>query len=209
MNRQSTAVRLIGIAGPSCSGKTELARWLSVRLGARVLNLDHYYLDLSHLPLEVRAKTNFDEPHSVDHDAILEHARALASGVAIHAPHYSFEKHTRVPGDDLIVPGKCVILEGLFALYWQELRDLMTARLYVEAPEKVCLQRRLERDVRERGRTPESVCWQFETSVLPGARTFIYPCQDFADLSLLGTDPIDRSGERVLEFLSPFDLTTS
>lgn len=209
MNKQSTPVQLIGIAGPSCSGKTELARWLSNRLGARVLNLDHYYLDLSHLPLEIRAKTNFDEPHSVDHDAILEHARALASGQPIHAPHYSFEAHTRAPGDDLIVPGRCVILEGLFALYWQELRDLLAARLYVEAPEEVCLERRLDRDVRERGRTPESVRWQFETSVLPGARTFIYPCQDFADISLSGTDPIERSGARVLEFLIPLNLTTS
>lgn len=202
MNRQSQPVKLIGIAGPSGSGKTELARWLSCRTGARVLNLDHYYLDLSHLPMQVREKTNFDEPHVVDHDAILEHARTLASGQPIHAPHYSFETHSRTPGDDVIEPGTCVILEGLFALYWPELRDLLTLKLYVEAPERVCLERRLYRDVRERARTPESVKWQFETSVLPGARTFIYPCQDFADLSLSGTDPIERSGERVLEFLA-------
>ncbi|WP_321474557.1 uridine-cytidine kinase [uncultured Paludibaculum sp.] len=205
MSRQYQPVKLIGIAGPSGSGKSELARWLSVKTGARVLNLDHYYLNLSHLPLEVRAKTNFDEPHSVDHDAILEHARALAGGQAIRAPHYSFEAHTRAPGDDLIEPQSCVILEGLFTLYWQELRDLLAVKLYVDAPEPVCLARRLERDIRERGRTRESVEWQFATSVLPGARTFIYPCQDFADLSLSGIDPIDRSGERVLALLS--DLT--
>jgi len=194
--------RLIGIAGPSCSGKTELARWLSRKIGAPVLNLDHYYLDLAHLPLEVRAKTNFDEPHSVDHDAILEHASALHAGLSVHAPQYNFAAHTRAPGDEIIEPKETVILEGLFALYWPELRELLALKLFVHAPDEVCLERRLERDVRERGRTPESVRWQFETTVLPGARQFILPCRNFADLVLSGTDLIDHSGQRVLNLLA-------
>jgi uridine kinase len=184
---------LIGIAGPSCSGKSERARWLSQATGAPVLNLDHYYIDLAHLPLEVRAQTNFDEPLSVDHTAILDHARALRSGLPIHAPHYNFATHTRAPGDEVITPTQFVILEGLFALHWPELRQLLSLKLYVHAPDDVCLQRRLRRDVRDRGRTPESVLAQFHSTVLPGARDFIVPSQFHADLTLSGTDPITRS----------------
>ena len=190
--------RLIGIAGPSCAGKTELARWLSAETGAPVLNLDHYYVDLSHLPLELRARTNFDEPASVDHDAIIEHARLLVAGLPVHAPLYDFATHSRRLGDEVIEPRDCVILEGLFALYWPELRDLLSLKLFVIAPDEVCLARRLERDVRERGRTPESVRLQFETTVLPGARQFILPCQEDADMVLSGMDPLDESVRRAL-----------
>lgn len=191
--------RLVGIAGPSCSGKTELARWLSRATGAPVLNLDHYYIDLAHLPLELRAKTNFDEPASVDHDAILADAARLRAGHPIHAPQYDFATHSRAPGDEVIPPAPIVILEGLFALYWPELRDLLALKLFVEAPGDVCFQRRLARDVVERGRTPESVRWQFETTVLPGARQFILPCRDHADLVLSGIEPLEGSCRKALE----------
>lgn len=197
----SPGSRLVGIAGPSCSGKTELARWLSQATGAPVLNLDHYYIDLAHLPLEVRARTNFDEPGSVDRDAILADAAALRLGRAIHAPQYNFATHSRTPGDEIITPGPLVILEGLFALYWPELRELLALKLFVEAPGEVCLARRLARDVVERGRTPESVRWQFETTVQPGARQFILPSQAHADLVLSGTEPLKGSCRKALEAL--------
>ncbi len=196
--------QLIGIAGPSCSGKTELARWLSRATGAQVLNLDHYYIDLAHLPLEIRAKTNFDEPHSVDHDAILEHARTLRSGQSIHAPQYNFATHTRAPGDEVIEPGRLVILEGLFALYWAELRDLFALKIYVHAPDEVCFQRRLFRDTRERGRTEASVREQYAATVRPGVVDFIAPCKAHADLVLSGTDPIDASCNTALAAIQGF-----
>ena len=193
--------KLIGIAGPSCAGKSELARWLSAHTGAPVLNLDHYYIDLSHLPLEVRARTNFDEAHSVDRDAIVEDARALAGGEAVHAPHYDFSTHTRAPGDDVIVPGPWVILEGLFTLWWPELRELLDVKLFVEAPNEVCLDRRIERDVRERGRTRESVIEQYARTVCPGAFQFIYPTKFHADLVLSGVDRLEHSGAKVLNYM--------
>jgi uridine kinase len=170
-------------------------------MGAPVLNLDHYYIDLSHLPLGVRARTNFDEPHSVDHDAILRDARDLAGGVAVHAPHYDFATHTRAPGDDLIEPGPWVILEGLFTLYWPELRELFAVKLFVEAPSEVCLDRRIERDVRERGRTRESVIEQYARTVCPGAFQFIEPAKFHADLVLSGVDSLDHSGTKILNYI--------
>jgi uridine kinase len=195
--------RLAGIAGPSCSGKTELAFWLQRQTGAPVLNLDHYYRNLDHLPLEVRAATNFDEPASVDHDEILRDALQLSTGRSIHAPEYDFSRHTRTKGETVIEPGSLVILEGLFALYWPELRDLLHIKLFVSAPDEVCFERRLARDVRERGRTPESVRAQFESTVRPMAHLHILPCAAHADLVLSGTDPTDVSGQKVLPLLAP------
>jgi uridine kinase len=193
--------RLIGIAGPSCSGKTELARWLSRRTGAQILNLDHYYKDLAHLPLEVRARTNFDEPASVDSEQIFADAGELKAGRPVHAPLYDFATHSRAPGDEIIEPGELVILEGLFALYWPELRAMLDVKLFMGAPDEVCFERRLRRDTVERGRTAESVKWQFEETVKPMAHLHILPTAEYADLVLSGTDPIEVSGERVMSRL--------
>lgn len=190
---------LVGIAGPSCSGKTELAFWLSHRTGAPILNLDHYYRALSDLPFEERARVNFDEPAALDHEEILRDARALAAGGAISAPRYDYSIHTRVEGGQLIEAAPVVILEGLFALYWAELRALYQLRIFVDAEDELCLARRLRRDVQERGRTPESVREQFDATVRPMASTHILPTREFADLIVNGAAPLDQTGPPVLD----------
>jgi uridine kinase len=194
---------LIGIAGPSCAGKSELARWLSSRLDAPVLNLDHYYVDMAELPIEERARRNFDEPAALEHTLIVNHALALAAGEAIVAPQYDFATHTRKSGEARMTPGRFVILEGLFALYWPEVRACMQTKLFVTAPDEVCFARRLARDVEQRGRTAESVRWQFESTVKPMAHLHILPTEANADLVLLGTEPIDELGARVLDLVRP------
>lgn len=193
--------RLIGIAGPSCAGKTELARWLAARLPAPVLNLDHYYIDLAHLPLQERARTNFDEPASVDHNAIFAHAAALLRGEPVRAPRYDFATHARAPGEEVITPAGLVVLEGLFALYWEKLRARYWLKLFVDAPDALCLARRLERDVRERGRSRESVVAQFAATVKPGADRFIRPTSAFADLVLSGEEELGVRGPKALELI--------
>jgi uridine kinase len=189
---------LIGIAGPSCAGKTELARWLAARLCAPVLNLDHYYVDMADLPLEERARRNFDEPAALEHELIAAHACALAAGRPVAAPRYDFATHARVAGETLVIPRRFAILEGLFALYWPEVRASMATKLFVIAPDEICFARRLARDVHERGRTPESVRWQYEGTVQPMARLHVLPTQAHADLVLCGTEPIDELGARAL-----------
>jgi len=196
--RAGVASHLIGIAGPSCAGKSELASWLAARLDAPVLNLDHYYFDMPDLTLEERARRNFDEPAALEHTLILEHARRLASGEAIRAPRYDFSTHSRTHSEELIIPGNYAILEGLFALQWPEVRAFFKTKLFVSASDEVCFERRLARDVIERGRTPESVQWQFETTVKPMAHLHVLPTQAYADLVLVGTAPIDSLGAQAL-----------
>jgi uridine kinase len=193
--------RLIGIAGASCSGKTELARWLGARLGAPILNLDHYYNDLPDLPFEVRARQNFDEPAALDSPLILQHARALSRGQSICAPQYDFATHRRAPAREIVTPARFVILEGLFALYWPELRSLLDLSVYVDTPDEVCLERRLARDTVERGRTRESVLEQYAATVRPMAFLHVRPSAAHARVQVSGTDPLESIGARVLQEL--------
>jgi uridine kinase len=184
---------LIGIAGPSCAGKTELARRLADLLDAPIVALDSYYYSLGHLPLEQRARSNFDVPDLLDAALLARHVGQLARGEEIHVPVYDFARHTRTTGVRVVRPTRYVLIEGLFALHWEAVRERLGVKLYVGAPEDVCLKRRIERDVRERGRTPESVIEQCRTTVEPMARRYILPTAAFASLVLDGEARIEES----------------
>ncbi len=196
---QSLPPCLIGIAGPSCAGKSELAGRLASVLGAPILPLDCYYRDLSHLSPEQRAAVNFDVPEALDEELLARDVALLASGASVERPLYDFTRHVRLPQREPLRPGRFLIIEGLFALYWEAVRERLSLKLFVDAPDAVCFQRRLERDVRERGRTPESVRRQYEQSVRPMAERYILPTRRFADLVLAGTDPPERWLAAVLE----------
>lgn len=201
------STRIIGIAGSSGSGKSELSRRLSTATGAPVVSLDSYYRDLTHLPLEVRAQTNFDEPASLDDALLLAQCTALANGQAIDVPHYDFACHTRVAGIQTIQPGDIVIIEGLFTLYWNDLRHLLHASVYVDLEDETCYARRLARDIRERGRTPESVKHQYFTTVRPMAEQFIWPTRRHADLIIRGDAQLDESVATILSFVKSRPLS--
>jgi uridine kinase len=190
---------LIGIAGPSGAGKSFLAQHLSQRLQAPVLALDHYYRDLSHLVLEERACSNFDDPSALEHELLIAHVAHLREGRAVEIPTYDFSIHTRTGVTQPFQPAPFVIVEGLFALHWPELRSLMGTRVFVDMTDDVCLQRRRDRDVRERGRTPESVVEQFRATVAPMAELYVRPTQVHAHVLVFGAIPIEEEVERVLE----------
>lgn len=190
---------LIGIAGPSGAGKSYLARHVAERLGAPILALDHYYRDLSHLSFMDREQTNFDEPAALEHDLLIAHVRELHTGKSIEVPTYDFSIHTRTDETRLFQSAPFVILEGLFTLHWPELRHYLGTRVYVDMKNKVCLKRRCERDVRERGRTRESVVEQFRTTVAPMAERYVKPTRTHADVVVYGAMPIAEEVERVLE----------
>ena len=193
---------VIGIAGCSGSGKTTLARELATQLEATFFPLDLYYRDLSQFPLDSRHKRNFDHPDSLESELIIEHVRALAKGETIQRPVYDFKTHSRVAGCfDTIVPKAVVIVEGILALHFAELLPLYDFSIYVNAPNEICLKRRIYRDMIERGRTEQSVREQFEATARPMADLYVVPSAANASVTVEGTDSLDWSIEQILQRL--------
>jgi uridine kinase len=191
----------IGVAGPSCAGKSYLAQHLAKKLDAALFHLDAYYRELNHLSLVQRAHYNFDAPAALDSELLLKHARQLHSGETIARPVYDFTTHSRTPETLELAPRPFVIVEGLFALYWENLRKLIGTKVFVDLGEEICLERRIERDIRERGRTRESVLEQYHTTVAPMARQYVYPARGHADIVVTGDDDIGREVEAVLRLV--------
>jgi uridine kinase len=189
---------LIGVAGPSGAGKTYLATQLAAALQGSVLALDRYYRDLSHLPLEERARVNFDAPEALDHGLIVEQVARLRNNETVHLPVYDFASHTRTRRTEVLRPWHVVIVEGLFTLHWPSLRELLGTKVFVDMNDEVCLMRRQARDVRERGRTPESVVEQYAAIVAPMAQRYVRPGIVFADVVVSGTESVDDGVSRVL-----------
>ncbi len=198
---------VLGIAGCSGSGKTTLARELTMQLDATLFPLDLYYRDLSHFPLDTRDKRNFDHPDSLESELIIEHVRALASAEPIKRPIYDFATHSRVADrSETITPTLVVIVEGILALHYPELVPLYHFSIYVNAPNEVCLNRRIYRDMRERGRTEASVRAQFEATAKPMADLYVLPSQSLATMTVEGTDSLDWSIEQILQRLRQLSL---
>jgi len=193
---------VIGIGGCSGSGKTTLARELATQLDATLFPLDLYYRDLSQFPLDSRHKQNFDHPDSLESELIIEHVRALAAGKPIQRPVYDFKRHSRVADAfDQVVPAAVIIVEGILALHYDELVSLYDFSIYVNAPNEICLKRRIYRDMLERGRTEESVREQFEATAKPMAEKYVLPSAARATVTVEGTDALDWSIEQVLRKL--------
>jgi uridine kinase len=190
---------VVGIAGCSGSGKTTLAAELATQLEATLFPLDLYYRDLSQFPLDSRHKRNFDHPDSLESELIIEHVRGLANGEAIQRPVYDFKTHSRVPGAyETVTPARVVIVEGILALHYAELAPMYHFSIYVNAPHDVCLARRIHRDMRDRGRTEQSVREQFHATARPMADLYVVPSAARASVTVEGTDSLDWSVEQIL-----------
>jgi len=193
---------VLGIAGCSGSGKTTLAKELACQLDATLFPLDLYYRDLSQFPLDTRHKKNFDHPDSLESELIIEHVRGLSEGKTIQRPVYDFSRHSRVLGKfDPIAPAHYVVVEGILALHFRELLPFYHFSIYVDAPNQICLNRRIYRDMRERGRTEESVRAQFEATAKPMAEKYVLPSQKDATLTVSGCEALDWSVEQILHEL--------
>lgn len=153
--------------------------------------MDAYYRDCSDLEPHRRAALNFDSPDAIDQPLLLQHALDLTQGRAVKRPVYRFDSHTRCDESIRLEPGSHLIVEGLFALFWPQIRRLYDLAIFVEAPDGVCLQRRVERDSTERGRTPEAVIKQYRRYTRPMYRHYVEPTRAAADLQLDGTHPVE------------------
>ena len=190
---------VVGIAGCSGSGKTTLANELARLMRGLRFHLDDYYLDLSDIPLAERVEKNFDDPALIEIPLLAEHVAALARGESIERPIYDFGTYTRVRGrTQHVSAGPFLIVEGNFALHYPELSPYYHLRVYIDAPEELCFERRLKRDIEERGRTPESVRHQYEYRVRPSSVAYVRPSAAHADLIVDGTGALDWKVERVM-----------
>lgn len=176
---------ILGISGPSASGKSLLANTIVNELGSDqvvVISEDAYYKDNSHLSFSEREKINYDHPEAFDHALLCEHLRELQQGRSVDIPIYSHSKHLRLPETRQIGKHAIIVLEGIMLFNHKTLRDLMDIRIFMSTPLDICLTRRLKRDVVERHRSFESVVHQYETTVRPMYLQFIEPSSRYADI---------------------------
>lgn len=176
---------LIGICGGTGSGKSTVAREIFDSLHEKniaIIEQDAYYRDQSHLEMEERVKTNYDHPLAFDTDLLIEHLSMLMEGKGIDKPIYDFSQHTRSKETVRIEPKDIIILEGIMILEDERLRELMDIKIFVDTDADVRIIRRITRDIKERGRTLESVIDQYLTTVKPAHEQFVEPTKKYANI---------------------------
>lgn len=193
---------LIGICGASGSGKTTLAQELVRDLNTQclVLNQDAYYIDHPEMSFEQRALLNYDEPAIFDHDLLLKDVIALMDGQPIPRRAYDFSQHRRADTTEWLYPVRVLILEGIHTFYDRRLFERMFLRLYINVEADICLLRRINRDLKERGRTIDSVCSQYLSTVKPMYDKYIRNYGALADVI------VTRGGKnaRIVEILAGY-----
>lgn len=175
---------IIGVAGGSGSGKTYFARELQQLFGDDVCSIiyqDNYYIDQSKKFDGDGGSVNFDHPNSLDFDLLAEGLRLLKSGLKINIPIYDFVTHSRKKETLLAEPKKIIIVDGILILQSKCVREELDEAVFFDTPESLRFERRLNRDVHERGRTVEGVRKQFELQVRPMHNEFVEPSKQFAE----------------------------
>jgi uridine kinase len=176
---------VIGIAGGTGSGKTTVAEAIVRRIGPERIALiqqDSYYKDQSHLPMEERVRINYDHPDSIDTALLIRHLQELIAGRPVEVPIYDFTTYTRTPHTRRVEPRPVILVEGILVFVEKALRDLFDIKIYVDADPDIRFIRRLQRDLAERGRTPESVIQQYLSTVRPMHLEFVEPSKRYADI---------------------------
>ena len=175
---------IIGIAGGTGSGKSTLAENIEKEFKHNItmLSHDYYYKSNAELPLEERKKLNYDHPDAFETNLLIEHLTKLKNGETIERPSYSFVNHLREDETYKVIPKKVIIVEGILLFENKTLRDMMDIKIFVDADADIRFIRRLVRDVKERGRTLESVIEQYCTTVKPMHEQFVEPSKKYANI---------------------------
>jgi uridine kinase len=194
---------LIGVAGGSGSGKTTFVRDLAARLGPDrvvVVQQDFYYIDRSH-QFKGDGSLNFDHPNSLDWPLMASHLRDLRDGKAVEMPIYDFATHSRKKETVRVQPKPVILVDGILIFCPKEIVDLLDLKIFIETSESVRFERRLKRDVTERGRTPEGVREQYITTVKPMHDEFVEPSKALADKIISGERPF---GDEIKQIISRY-----
>ena len=155
---------IIGITGGTGSGKSTVSKEIFKLIPEKkiaVIEQDSYYKDQSHLTFEERTKTNYDHPMAFDNELLIKHLKDLLDNKPIEKPIYDFEKHTRKKETITVEPKDIIILEGILILFEEEIRNLLDIKIFVDTDSDVRVIRRILRDIKERGRTFDSVIFQY------------------------------------------------
>lgn len=201
-------ITIIGIAGASGAGKSSLAHAMVSRLQKRygedqvvLLHEDAYYRSRDDLTFEQRERINYDHPDALEHSLMLEHLDALRQGQIVKIPQYDYAIHNRLPNTLPLTPPRLLVVEGILVLHDVEIRSRLDLRLFVDVPLDVCLGRRIERDVNQRGRTVDSVLEQFRNTVRPMYFQYIEPTRQQADLIVPGGGENEKALEVLISHL--------
>jgi uridine kinase len=194
-------VKIIGISGGSGSGKTTIVRQIAEVVPDFVcIAQDSYYRSAEFMDNQHITAFNFDHPSAFDTELMVEHLRALKRGESIRVPVYDFVHHRRSPETVEVPPRRLVLFEGIMVFVDPRVRELLDLKLYVDTPDDIRFIRRLQRDIKERGRTLESVIRQYLEVVRPGHLEFIEPTKAYADLII----PEGGNNEKALQVLASF-----
>lgn len=206
-------VMFIGIAGGTGSGKTTLTERLKRHFGEDITVIHHdSYYKRQDLPFEERCKQNYDHPDAFDTPMLVEHLRALRAGKSVRCPIYSYTEHQRTDKTEPVRPSKVVIVEGILIFYHSVLRQMLDIKIYVDTDADVRILRRALRDVRNRGRTLESVITQYLATVKPMHEQFVEPSRKYADIIVLeggrNLVALDMIMQRIENHIAATDLPT-
>ena len=199
-------IKIIGVAGPSGSGKTTIAEDIHNHYGSEhcvTISSDNYYKDLGHISAEERPLINFDHPDSIDFELLANHIALLKQEQTVAIPTYDFTTHSRTEKTLTISPKPIIIVEGILALHPECLTSLYDTKIFVDTDPDICIIRRLERDVSERGRSMEQVIAQYKRHVKPMYEQFVAPCKDHANIVIENTDDHCATHEGVRFDISP------
>jgi uridine kinase len=180
-----TKPMVIGVAGGSGSGKTSVTKAIIDRFSDQtilVIEQDYYYKDQTHLSFEERLNTNYDHPLAFDNELLIEHIQQLIDYRPVQKPVYDYKRHTRSKESVKVEPKEVIIVEGILILEDERLRDLMDIKVYVDTDADLRIIRRLLRDIKERGRSLDSVIDQYLNNVRPSHLQFIEPTKRYADI---------------------------
>lgn len=203
----------IAVAGGSSSGKTTVVNKITANVQGYpvvVMKHDDYYKDQSHMTMEERRNVNYDHPFALDNDLFYEHLKRLMSGQAIEKPTYDFVQLTRATQTEVIHPAKIIIIEGILVLEDARIRELADIKIFVEADDDLRFIRRLQRDIKERGRTIESVVSQYLQTVKPMHYAFVKPTKRYADI-IIPNDyqhnvAVDLIHAKIISILNQVDM---
>jgi uridine kinase len=194
-------VKIIGICGGSGSGKTTIVRKISEMVSDFVfIPQDNYYKSASYISNSNITAFNFDHPDAFDNALLTEHLDALRAGKSIEMPTYDFVHNCRTDESIHVEPKKLVIFEGIMIFTNEDVRNRLDLKIFVDTPDDIRFIRRLTRDIKERGRTVDSVIEQYLTVVRPGHYQFIEPTKRYADIII----PEGGANERALDVLVRF-----